>query len=540
MNVSTAVNRIVGVMDGVFGGTGQRFNARPAPVASGSKNTYRDLYQMLRLFRYSNRLYDDLTSGLYQVGIDAPSIKAFRNPTNAVVNFYRATLWPGSLPDALPIEPARDDINAALLSEAILRIWAWSNWDRKKQVMADWLPMLGDTYIKVGTKDDGAGTVKRVYLELIEPDYMTTTRTDERGFLAYVRLDIPQDDGHTWYTEVWDKEEQTFRVWRHDEGPDKELAELGAPDEEKPFAAFGIDFVPFVHAKFVDDGRERGVAAIIPALDKLIEADQMATRLHEQLFLYNVPSMFLESSGTTRDATGETSPPIIKDGAIVDGGAVTLAGENIWTVPPGFTLRHSTPNVNFDSHLKALDAHFQHLQQTDLPELAYYRISDAREMSGRAIRFMLTAAISRVEEARGNAEAALVQATQMALTIAANAKLPLPSGTFATLGTFEAGDFEFRIAGRPVFSDSALDEAQEQLVRSQAATLKKQYGYSNEQLWREDGLSEEDITQMQAEAEAATTQTTRAFNAGAQEPVGGVETQALAEELLAARTGQGA
>lgn len=536
MNLHPAINRIVGVMDGVFGGTGQRFNARPMPRATAPTNTYRDLYQMLRMFRYSNRLYDDLASSLYQAGIDAPSIKAFRNPTNAVVQYYVSTLWPGTLADALPIEPARDDDNGKLLAEGVQRIFTWSNWEDGKDVLSDWLPMLGDTYIKVATKNDAQGNAQRVYMQLIEPDYVAPTRSDERGFLTYVRLDIPQKTDPRWYTEVWDKEEQTFRSWRHDLGPDSELAELGAPDDEKPFRQFGIDFVPFVQFKFTNDGRERGMAAILPALDKIIEADQMATRLHEQLFLYNVPSMFLESSGTARDATGETSPPIIKDGELVDGGNVTIAGENIWTVPPGFTLRHSTPSVNFDSHLKALEAHLMFLQETDLPELGYYKIGgNSQELSGRAIRYKLTPAIARTKRVRGSSEAKLIQAIQMALTIAANARLPLSAGrTFADIGRFENGDYEFTFTDRPVIPDDAGDIAELQLQRSQAAVLKKQYGYSNEQLWREDGLSEDEIVEMREEAQAAQEQTTRAFDAG-REPVGAPETEALARELLNGR-----
>jgi hypothetical protein len=55
--------------------------------------------------------------------------------------------------------------------------------------------------------------------------------------------------------------------------------------------------------------------------------------------------------------------------------------------------------------------------QQDLPELAYNRISEASDLSGRALRYMLEAAVSRLLEARGNGEAAFVRANEMCLSI---------------------------------------------------------------------------------------------------------------------------
>jgi hypothetical protein len=86
------------------------------------------------------------------------------------------------------------------------------------------------------------------------------------------------------------------------------------------------------------------------------------------------------------------------------------------------TLKQLVPNINYEAALHVLQDHMIELEG-DLPELVLYRMSDGRDLSGRAVRLMLQPAIKRVEEARGNAESALMRADQMALTMGQNAGL---------------------------------------------------------------------------------------------------------------------
>jgi hypothetical protein len=132
---------------------------------------------------------------------------------------------------------------------------------------------------------------------------------------------------------------------------------------------------------------------------------------------------------------------------------------------PGMAkLESLVPNINYEAALKILQDDMMELER-DLPELAYARISEqgGGDLSGRAIRFMLTPAIDRALEARGNAEAALVRANQMALTIGAAA------GLFRGVGTYDAGDFDHSFAARPVITVSEEEEAAALLARAQAA-----------------------------------------------------------------------
>jgi hypothetical protein len=70
-----------------------------------------------------------------------------------------------------------------------------------------------------------------------------------------------------------------------------------------------------------------------------------------------------------------------------------------------------------------------------------------------AAEILLGDAIDRLLETRGNGEAALVRADQMALSIGQAA------GLFDGLGTYEAGDFEHGFAERPVLKLSDGERA---------------------------------------------------------------------------------
>src|SRR5690606_38981588 len=143
----------------------------------------------------------------------------------------------------------------------------------------------------------------------------------------------------------------------------------------------------------------------------------------------------------------------------------------------------SIANLPYMAHLEVLNAHGEHLQQADLPELAYYRIADSRELSGKAIRFMLTAAFAPAEEATGNAEAVLIRANQMALTIGAYHGLFTDIGDYKT--AYKDGDLDHTFRARSVVPLSEEEEAQVAYVRSQAAEKRRGYGWSNRALLKE-------------------------------------------------------
>lgn len=418
-------------------------------------------YRTLRAYYENNGLYDVIREMARGVGAEAQALRPLRNPAHRAVEFYAAKLWPGMLPDALPIVAGNERI-----VEPIQQVWTWSGWSAAKQVAARWFACYGDWFTKVVVKRDAGGAPQSVYFQIIDAQYVTDLDADERGFLTFLRIDLPrrkrEGDGvksYT-YTEVWDKATQTYRVWEHGHGADTALGQLGTPQRQAQFSEFSIDFVPVVHAKFRDVGEARGAGCFVHCLDKIDETNRSATRLHQMLWRHNKAMWAL--SANMQDSDGRPVPaPLIPRN---DDDKVSLSDDEDWVELPGLsTLQPLTPQIQYDAALAVVDAQIAEIER-DLPELAYYRLQERSDMSGVAIRTLLSAATDRLVEARGNAETALARLDAMALTIGQNV------GLFTGLGTYEDGDFEHSFQTREAFPISPAEEA-DMLMKWTAAGL---------------------------------------------------------------------
>jgi hypothetical protein len=437
-----------------------------------------DQYNMLKAYYLNNGVYEVLDAMFTGLGVKRQELRPLRNPAFRVVEFYAAKLWPGPLPNALPIITD----NQAIIP-AIEQVWTWSNWGSEKQAAARWFACYGDMFLKVATRTDESGRPVRVFFQNLEPQYVTDFDADERGYLTYVRIDIPQQrrDGDTlksyMHTEVWTKEE--YRRWEHDKSPTTELAQLGLVREARPLSDFGIDFVPIVWQPFRNIGDQRGLAAITPALDKIDEINRQATRLHQMLFRNNRALWAL--SANAMDAQGRPLPPP-RLGDAAGGNTLDLDDDTILRLPGQATLESLVPNINYEAALAVLTAQEAEVQR-DLPELAYYELR-GRDVSGVAAELLLGDAIDRLLEARGNAETALIRADQMALTIGQAA------GIFGGLGEYEAGAFDHTFAERPVLklSDGEVAKLVGEWVKATVPlrTALRRVGWSEDEISRMD------------------------------------------------------
>ena len=469
--------------------TGQDYQSRALMARGGQpieELPPRQLYDLLKWYYLNNGLYDDIVRGLYDKSIWTEGMKPLRNPAFRVVEFYAAKLWP----QQQQIVSANE-----ALAAAVEQVWKWSNWASQKRIAARWLAMYGDLFIKVSTRQKGEKTVS-VYLQLIEPQFVTTFDADERGYLTYVRIDIPQTERegdeirHLTHTEVWDKASGSYRLWRHDQGADMPIARLGAPLVEAPLSAFGIDFVPVVHVKFRDIGEDRGMSAITHALDKIDEANRMATRLHQILFRYNKATEVLEGTGT--DPTGRPLPPprVVgrQTGQYEDDETVKVGNDRIVRLPSGWTWRQAVPMLDYTSMLAVVQAQMAELEH-DLPELAYYTLRNRADLSGKAVRLLLSDAVDRATEARANVEAGLIRAQQMALTVGR------ASGILPDLGDFDAGALDHDFAEEDIFTLSLAE-------RMETIAVMVQAGLPLTTALRAAGWSENEIALMQEEKAA--------------------------------------
>lgn len=440
----------------------------------------REFYRMLFAYYSTNGLYDYLNLQLKATKTSGQTLKPIRNPAWRVVEFYASKLFPGKLPESLPIASDNDRI-----IPEIERIWVWSNFSSMKQKLSRWFSIYGDLYIKINTKGD---PVDAIYLSLIKPEYVTKQETDERGFLTYIRIDvtgIDDENEEMIHTEEWDKETQLMRIWIHEQGLDKKISELGAPQTEIAFdQSHGEDYIPIVYQPFRDDGSGRGNGAFSAQLDKIDEANRQATRLAQILFRYNRAVWAATNTGV--DSSGRPMPPVSFESLLNSDSIMDLGDDDILSLPGMSSLQPLVPPINFGSALDVLQDQMKELEK-DLPELQYYELRTMGEVSGRAVRYLLDDMISRVHEARGNAETALERAHQMALDIGSTFNL-------FQVGDYQAGDFAHSFLDRPILPEDLTEIAQMiQLLTASGVSIKQaalQAGLTDE---RATALAEQDL-----------------------------------------------
>lgn len=466
-----------------------------SPRVESDPSGYQQLYELLWSMYHSDIYADKSIAPLSKY--EDLDIHAIRNPTYRTIEFYPKHVWPGDLPKALPIETENERI-----IEPIHQLWRWSNWASEKQSFARRYALLGTMFLKVAGRDDR----RRVFFDPIGPEIVSDFETDKRDNITYIRLDVPVEDvdsrGDTtrrYHVEIWDKETESYRLWRVDRAY-KPFAELGTPVEDVPLSAFGIDFVPFVYCKFRDIGEQRGIGAITLSLQKIWEADLIATVLHQRQFHYNKPDWVMTTAGQDNAGRAISSlQTLIDSGQIDENGmpSVSVGSENLWDLPPGRDLRALIANVNYDSALAILQAHIRELED-DLPELTWYRLRDFTQVSGRAVRMLLSDPIANVMEARGNAERMLVKANMMGLSMMRS------FGLIPDVGSFDRGDLEHRFEHRDVIplNDQEIAETDHNQALADAVKV-SQLGYSKRFIQEKRGLTEKEITQMESEIETS-------------------------------------
>lgn len=391
----------------------------------------------------NNGLYDYLrTVGIYTSNL---ALRELYNPANRVVEFYAATIWPGSITQALPL--ILDSENEAV-GEAIRKLWTWSNWSQNRQVSVRRAAVTGDTFLKVAQAADGSA---RVCIQLIDPRWVVEKEEDERGYITYCRIEVPQKgktaDQLARYcrVEIWDKDR--VRIWDNADPKGKTVDQLGKPKEMVELEDWGINFVPIVRVSQRNVGDEWGVGAFMPALTKIDNLNLIATRLHKMLYRHNNVTWALRANGV--DPSGRPMPsPKIKSKSGETLTTLEVGDDQIIELPGTSELQSLVPTLDYASALTILQDQKAEIQE-DLPEMLYGRLREMPEVSGKALRYLLAPAIAKAEEARGNHEDGLIRAHQMALTIG-KAIGAWEKAEIGDVGTWEAGDYDHHFAERPI------------------------------------------------------------------------------------------
>jgi len=470
MSIVSGISRFFGGAGASPNGSGFNYAAQLARTTPAELPPAA-LYHLLRGAYETNGWYDDLRAAGFRVdGAAMPAIKPIRTVVAPVVNFYGAKTFPEPLALVTENEGIR---------EPIKQLWQWSNWRQNRRTFARMLALYGEVYLRcVASAESG-----RVHLEILEPQYVTDFSDDQRGYLTMLRIDIPQSEEQTdgsrrayTHVELWEVAHDgypsgRYRLWHADgEASGRAVRDLGTPREDATLVDFGIDWLPFTRAEFQSIGGKRGIGAVQLALESIIEADLSATNLHATLFQDLEGAWVLKATGN--DANGRDLPPPVVQGAAASAtgtgtladGSVQVGKRSFWRLGGGQELQSVIPNIDYAAALAVLQDHDAYLERV-MPELAYARVSQLSgpELSGRAIRYLLTPAVDRVAEVRANALAALMQANKQALT------LGIINGAFESgIGTYESGDFEHDFEEQDVIPLSEVEIAEGEMSSASA------------------------------------------------------------------------
>jgi hypothetical protein len=466
------------------------------------------MYDLLRLMYKSNGVYEDLRRARVLVGGDLPLMKSIRNPIQTVVRFWGSKLFPR------PLEIVAKNQR---IIEPIQQVHTWSNWKSKSVTSARWTSLFGESFIHVCVNPEKG----RVYFKWYEPCYVTKYEEDERGNIQWIRLDIPRceedenglEKKYT-FTEVWDGYEQEYRCWET-EGENvfvKKLADLKEPKERVPFEQFGYDFVPFVRFPFDDIGDERAIGAVQLALEAIFEGDISATNLHAMIFQDAEGAWVATAAGTDKDGrplpawrANTATTTTDQNGTVrqtsagqVDDTKIVVGKRPFFRLQAGYDLKSVVPDIDYDAALAVLKDHDEQLEKI-MPALLYSRVSQLKsgELSGRALRYLLSPVVDEVMEKRDVNLDKLAQANAMALTLGQVNGIK----GFTDVGTFDDGDFEHTFKHVDVIPLSQPEIAEGARAKGQALQAYDSAGYPLAAALEDLGVPEDKIEEIVAMAE---------------------------------------
>jgi len=410
--------------------------------------------------------YNNLYNALYalynndEAVIEDDTTRRLRTVVNRSVEFFASKMLPGKeikvmayIGGELPTE-GEEQPNRPLI-DAIDQVIKDSNIGNNKPAMIRGFALYGDSFIRV------RGDKVNTYLEDISPFFVTDFDEDTRGFLTYLRIDIPvlgDNDLPENYVEVWDAETKTLEIWQGQTSRTTPVKQLGQPKEVTAFSELGIDFIPVVHTKFKDNGDPRGQGCVYHALDKIYEANRVATRLHDLLFAFGEPVFVASANATDNQGRPLPAPRVEAVATSAPSGLTGVVGELIGRMIklPGLTTLNSLiPNIDYADALLILNAQMEEIEK-DLPELRWYSLSPTEQSasSGTALKTLLGAAVDRATEARNNFMSSLSRAFEMAITIG------IYNGVFpSSLGTFDSGDFDHELQVDSAWGESVDEKA---------------------------------------------------------------------------------
>lgn len=406
--------------------------------------------------------------------------RAIYNPVWRLVKLTAAKCYGGHLDwndmsgGAVPIVNGNPRIHDALRA-----LWKASNFGAAKMRYARGTVRYGDGFIKL-VDDTERGKVR---LEFLHPGLVSEMTVDAVGHvkrivIEYERLD-PESERPYLYREEIDKER--FATYRDNEPYAFYTDAAGNPVSEwdNPYG-----FVPVVHVKAEDIGRDYGAATFHATLDKIDQANSLASLIHDQV-RKTVNVAFLVSGAQSIKQLGQMA--VTEDEHVKD--RTDLDEIPIITAPAGAQPHELIAHLDLAGALRKLEMQLDEIER-DLPELSLHRMREFAQHSAPAVMLVFSDAFERLEDVRSNLDAALLRAFQMAISIGGLRGYEGYEGF--GIDDYDKGNLDFQIGDRPLVRDTlSVKERLDLLQRTEAPAR---------WIWRALNVPDEDIAAAELES----------------------------------------
>lgn len=391
-------------------------------------------------------------------------IRNIYNPSSRLANLNVEMIWGGLLSataddtGCIPIE--YETGAGAGLDKAIVKLWADSNWSINKDIVTLQGSSMGDTGIKIIDDPDK----KRVYLEVVHPSKIKSKEVDERGFVKAYALEETREDPDNVkkscvYTETAEREEGTenviFKTYKN--GKPYAWGDSDLPEWIEPYG-----FIPFVFIQHNNVGQDWGWAEAHPARSKIHEADDLASKLHDQIRkTVDAPALI---AGMTKPTSTPTTTRTQATTDRPEPGREEIP--TLWASDPNAKYQPMVAPLDIAQSLATIQSILKELER-DYPELR-----DDVWASNARVEGVQTAR-DRIEgkfiKRRASYDPALVRAHQMSIAIGGEKGYEGYKGFDLT--SFAAGKLNHTIINRPVFNMTPDDKI---ALRSKEIALEMQ------------------------------------------------------------------
>lgn len=387
----------------------------------GKEASFAELCNTLDGYLY-NTIFEELGPQAFDIvadmSIEDIRPRGLRNPVRVIVGFYQDHVLTGRMvppplttkeivlgqgdPEGQPDGDLWIEAKNKQIIGPIMDIWRWSNFQIKLSEISRNAANYGNCLLVV-TEDPGSNDASdgKVYIEVRHPaELVAFERHPGRGHFTYAKVEseeseldpVTRQERHYTFTREYTREEiATFK-----DGKPFDFYGTGLTRWENPHG-----FVPVVMIRHeMATGDDRGLNAYYDGLPEINEMCLVASTVGTNVVKHNSPQWV---------ATGATAPE-----------KGLQRGDNMWFLPGATSLDQAIAKLDIAGAYQHIDGLWDVLE-TKYPELLLPKIGDQkRDISGAAVRGILTGLIRRGLGARERYEFGLIDAIQMALSMGGN------------------------------------------------------------------------------------------------------------------------